>query len=71
MAIPIFIRTCRWICRGPTNCRRAFSAVAYALNLNNEVFGFYNGSTIYPIQREFYKQTFGGGLRWSPPTRER
>jgi TonB-dependent receptor len=45
---------------------KGFSAVAYALNLNNEVFGFYQGSTTNPIQREFYKQTFGGGLRWSP-----
>ncbi len=48
-----------------------FTAVAYGLNLNNEVFGFYNGSTIYPVQREFYKQTFGGGLRWSPSPRNR
>jgi len=45
---------------------KGFTAVAYGLNLNNEVFGFYQGSPIYPIQREFYKQTFGGGLRWSP-----
>ncbi len=43
-----------------------FTAVAYGLNLNNEVFGFYNGDPIYPVQREFYRQTFGGGLRWSP-----
>ena len=43
-----------------------FEAVAYGLNLNNEVFGFYQGSTPYSIQREFYKPTFGGGLRWSP-----
>jgi TonB-dependent receptor len=49
---------------------KGFTAVAYGLNLNNEVFGFYNGSTIYPVQREFYRQTFGGGLRWSP-ARER
>lgn len=40
--------------------------VMYALNLNNEVFGFYNGGTNFPIQREFYRQTIGGGLRWSP-----
>ena len=45
---------------------KGFTVVAYGLNLSNEVFGFYQGSTIYPIQREFYKQTFGGGLRWSP-----
>ncbi len=52
--------------QGTYRLRKGFTAVAYALNLNNEVFGFYNGSTVYPIQREFYKQTFGGGLRWSP-----
>jgi len=45
---------------------KGLSLVGYGLNLNNEVFGFYNGSTIYPVQREFYKSTFGGGLRWSP-----
>ncbi len=45
---------------------KGFTAVAYGLNLNNEVFGFYQGGTSYPIQREFYRQTFGGGLRWSP-----
>jgi TonB-dependent receptor len=45
---------------------KGLTAVAYGLNLNNEVFGFYQGSEIYPLQREFYKPTFGGGLRWSP-----
>ncbi|HEY2038822.1 MAG TPA: TonB-dependent receptor, partial [Edaphobacter sp.] len=52
--------------QGTYRLPKGFTAVVYALNLNNEVFGFYNGSTMYPIQREFYKQTFGGGLRWSP-----
>ena len=56
--------------QGTYRLPKGFTAVGYALNLNNEVFGFYNGSTIYPIQREFYRQTFGGGLRWSP-SRER
>jgi TonB-dependent receptor len=55
--------------QGSYKLPKGFTAVAYGLNLNNEVFGFYNGSTIYPVQREFYRQTFGGGLRWSP-TRE-
>ncbi len=31
--------------------------VAYGLNLDNEVFGFYQGSTRYMIQREYYKPT--------------
>lgn len=35
------------------------------LNLNNEVFGFYQGSPIYPTQREFYGPTYAVGLRWS------
>lgn len=52
--------------QGSYRLPKGFTAVAYGLNLNNEVFGFYNGSGIYPVQREFYRQTFGGGLRWSP-----
>jgi len=39
--------------------------IASFLNLNNEVFGFYQGSPIYPIQREFYGRTYMFGLRWS------
>jgi TonB-dependent receptor len=35
------------------------------LNLTNEVFGFYAGSPIYPIQREYYKPTYQFGLRYS------
>jgi TonB-dependent receptor len=35
------------------------------LNLNNEVFGFYNGSPQYMTQREFYKPTYSASLRWS------
>jgi TonB-dependent receptor len=45
---------------------KGFSAIAYGLNLTNEVFGFYNGSTQYPVQREYYKPTIGGGVRWNP-----
>jgi TonB-dependent receptor len=51
--------------QGSYNLGRGFTAVAYGLNLNNEVFGFYQGSTQYPLQREFYKPTFGGSIRWS------
>jgi TonB-dependent receptor len=42
------------------------SVVAYGLNLTNEVFGFYNGSPQYVVQREFYKPTFALGLRYNP-----
>ena len=46
---------------------KGFTAVVYGLNLTNEVFGFYSGSSIWPIQREFYQQTVAVGLRWSLP----
>ncbi len=45
---------------------RAMSVVASGLNLNNEVFGFYNGSPQYVVQREFYKPTFAIGVRINP-----
>jgi TonB-dependent receptor len=35
------------------------------LNLTNEVFGFYQGSAIYPIQREYYKPSYEFGLRYT------
>ncbi len=44
---------------------RGVSVVAQFLNLNNEVFGFYNGSEQFPIQREYYKPTYTFGLRWT------
>jgi TonB-dependent receptor len=52
--------------QGTYRLPRGFEAVAYGLNLTNEVFGFYNGSEVNNVQREYYRQTFGGGLRWSP-----
>jgi TonB-dependent receptor len=44
---------------------KGFSALVYGLNLSNEVFGFYNGSGIWPNQREYYQPTYGAGLRWN------
>jgi TonB-dependent receptor len=44
---------------------RSLQAYAYGLNLNNEVFGFYNGSPQYVVQREYYKPTYAGGLRYN------
>jgi TonB-dependent receptor len=35
------------------------------LNLNNEVFGFYNGSPQYMTQREYYKPSYSASLRWN------
>ncbi len=43
-----------------------FTFIVYALNLNNEVFGFYQGSPQYMIQREYYQPTVSAGLRWEP-----
>jgi TonB-dependent receptor len=38
--------------------------VVQGLNLSNEVFGFYQGSTATPIQREFYGRTLFVGFRY-------
>jgi hypothetical protein len=45
------------------------SVVIYGLNLTNEVFGFYNGSPQYVVQREFCKPTIATGVRWVPARR--
>jgi TonB-dependent receptor len=45
---------------------RGLSFVIYGLNLNNEVFGFYQGAPQYMIQREYYQPTVAAGFRWSP-----
>jgi TonB-dependent receptor len=45
--------------------RWGFEVYAYGLNLNNEVFGFYNGSPQYVVQREYYHPTYAGGIRWT------
>jgi TonB-dependent receptor len=44
---------------------RGLSVLAYGLNMNNEVFGFYNGRPQYVLQREFYKPTYAVGFRYS------
>jgi TonB-dependent receptor len=45
--------------------RSGLKLIVSLLNLNNEVFGFYQGSPIYPTQREFYSPSYAVGLRWS------
>ena len=45
---------------------RGLTFVLAALNLNNEVFGFYQGSPQYMIQREYYQPTIQAGFRWVP-----
>jgi len=52
--------------QGSVKMARGLSFVMYGLNLNNEVFGFYNGSPQFMVQREFYKPTVAAGFRWSP-----
>jgi TonB-dependent receptor len=51
--------------QGSYRLYRGLSVVAYGLNLSNEPFGFYQGSTPYPIQREFYHPTASVGFRWT------
>jgi TonB-dependent receptor len=51
--------------QGSYRIHKGLRVEASGLNLSNEVFGFYQGSPIYPIQREFYKPTVSVGLRWT------
>jgi TonB-dependent receptor len=51
--------------QGSVRLSHGLSLVAYGLNLNNEVFGFYQGSPEYMIQREYYKPSFAAGFRWT------
>jgi TonB-dependent receptor len=43
---------------------KGLTAIVSALNLNNEVFGFYQGSPQFFIQREYYRPTYSFGVRW-------
>jgi TonB-dependent receptor len=44
--------------------KKGFSLYASGQNLTNAVFGFFNGGPQYVNQREYYKPTYFGGLRW-------
>lgn len=52
--------------QGSVNMGKGLTFIGYILNANNEVFGFYQGSSQYLIQREYYRPTYAVGLRWSP-----
>jgi TonB-dependent receptor len=52
--------------QGSYRVYKGIEVVGSGLNLSNEVFGFYNGSGIYPVQREYYRPTYSFGMRWSP-----
>jgi TonB-dependent receptor len=51
--------------QGSYRMYKGLQLVVSGLNLSNEVFGFYQGSSIYPIQREFYKPSVIFGMRWT------
>ena len=44
---------------------KGFTVLASGENMSNAVFGFYNGSPQYMVQREYYKPTYSGGIRWT------
>ena len=52
--------------QGSVRLAHGLSFVMYGLDLNNDVFGFYNGGPKYFNQREFYRPTVAAGMRWSP-----
>jgi len=52
--------------QGSLRLGKGLSLVMYGLDLNNAVFGFYQGSPKYMIQREYYQPTVAAGFRWSP-----
>jgi len=51
--------------QGSYRLKPGLKLIVSLLNLNNEVFGFYQGSPQYPTQREFYGPSFAVGIRWS------
>jgi TonB-dependent receptor len=57
--------------QGSIRLRHDLNLVVSGLNLTNEVFGFYQGSPQYMIQREYYQPTFSAGLRWTSTRAEK
>jgi TonB-dependent receptor len=57
--------------QGSVRLTHGISFVMYGLNLTNEVFGFYNGSPQFMLQREYYRPTVAAGFRWSPSLEHR
>jgi len=47
--------------QGSIRLPKGLTFVMYGLNLNNDVFGFYQGSPQYMIQREYYQPTIAAG----------
>jgi len=51
--------------QGSVYLGKGLTATVSGLNLNNAVFGFYQGSQQFFIQREYYRPTYSFGLRWN------
>ena len=51
--------------QGSFRLYRGLDLIVSGLNLTNEVFGFYQGSPQFPIQREYYKPSYSFGLRFN------
>ena len=51
--------------QGSVRMMSGLQFVMYGLNINNEVFGFYNGNPQYMVQREYYRPTIAAGFRWT------
>jgi TonB-dependent receptor len=56
--------------QGSYRVYKGLSVIAYGLNITNEPFGYYTGSTYYIKQVEYYKPTIAAGFRYNM-TRER
>ena len=57
--------------QGSVGLSHGLTFISYILNANNEVFGFYNGSSQYVLQREYYRPTYAVGFRWNPSFEKR
>ena len=57
--------------QGSVRLAHGLNFIAYGLNLTNQVFGFYQGSSQFMIQREYYKPTYAFGFRWNPSFEKR
>ena len=51
--------------QGSYRVHNNLQVVGSILNMSNQVFGFYNGTGIYPVQREYYRPTYSFGFRWT------
>jgi hypothetical protein len=51
--------------QGSYRVYKNLQAVASLPNMSNQVFGFYNGTGVYPVQREYYRPTYSFGFRWN------